>query len=251
MEQLIREGRVVQTSPGAVPAYKRYLDEMPGVPLQDLWTDLGPISSQAAERLGYPTQKPESLLERIISTSTNPGDTVLDPFCGCGTTIASAQKLQRRWIGIDITYLAIGLVERRLKDAFGPAISSEWTVVGQPGKVADAEELARRDRYQFQWWALDRLDARPKETVKKKGADQGVDGILNFQESPGGAIRTVLIQVKSGHVHRDDVATLKGDMDREGAEIRGPANVRRADGAYAEGSGLGRCLPSGGSNRSR
>ena len=105
MSELIAQGRVVQVNPGAVPWYKRYLDEMPGVPLQDLWTDIRPIGSQAAERLGYPTQKPVALLERIIQVSSSEGDTVLDPFCGCGTTIAAAQKLGRRWIGIDITHL--------------------------------------------------------------------------------------------------------------------------------------------------
>jgi DNA modification methylase len=219
MDELVGQGRVVQTAPGNVPMQKRYLDEMPGVVVQDIWTDLKPIAAQAAERLGYPTQKPEALLERIIKGSSNPGETVLDPFCGCGTTIAAAQKLDRRWIGIDITYLAIGLVERRLKDTFGPDVASSWKVIGEPRTIADAEELARRDRYQFQWWALDQIDARPKESTRKKGADQGVDGIINFQESPGGTVRTILVQVKSGHVHRDDVATLKGDMDRESAEI--------------------------------
>ena len=119
MQELIRQGRVIQTKPGSVPAYKRYLDEMPGVPLQDLWTDIRPIGSQAAERLGYPTQKPVALLERIIQASSNEGDTVLDPFCGCGTTIAAAQKLDRRWVGIDITQLAISLIRYRLGDSFG------------------------------------------------------------------------------------------------------------------------------------
>ena len=118
MKKLIDQGRVIQTSEGSVPQYKRYLDEMSGVPLQDIWTDLRPIGAQAQERLGYPTQKPVVLLERIISASSNPGDLVLDPFCGCGTTIHAAQKLGRAWIGIDVTHLAISLIERRLKDAF-------------------------------------------------------------------------------------------------------------------------------------
>jgi hypothetical protein len=119
MHDLIKQGRVIQTAPGTVPAYKRYLDEMPGVSLQDMWMDVRPIGAQAAERLGYPTQKPELLLERIIKTSSNEGDTVLDPFCGCGTAIAVAQGLKRSWIGIDITHLAIGLIKSRLRDAFG------------------------------------------------------------------------------------------------------------------------------------
>ena len=118
MGSLLKEGRIVQTRPGAVPAYKRYLDEMPGVPLQDLWTDIKPIASQARERLGYPTQKPQALLERIIEASSNEGDVVLDPFCGCGTAVAAAEKLKRRWIGVDVTHLAVALMKNRLKTGF-------------------------------------------------------------------------------------------------------------------------------------
>ncbi len=116
MAQMLAEGRIIQSSPGAVPRYKRYLDEMPGVPIQDMWTDVGPIGAQAQERLGYPTQKPEALLERIIKASSSEGDIVLDPFCGCGTAIAVAERLRRRWVGIDVTYLAVNLVQRRLRD---------------------------------------------------------------------------------------------------------------------------------------
>ena len=149
MEQLIQEGRVVQTRPGAVPRYKRYLDEMPGVSLQDIWTDIKPIGAQAAERLGYPTQKPEALLERIIKASSNEGDTVLDPFCGCGTAIAVAEQLNRRWIGIDITHLAVTLIKSRLRDAFGDRITEEYEVIGEPVSLPDAETLAKQDPYQF------------------------------------------------------------------------------------------------------
>lgn len=115
MQRLVAEGRVVQTKPGTVPQYKRYLDEMPGIAVTDAWEDIDPINSQAQERLGYETQKPEALLERIIETSTNPGDLVLDPFCGCGTTIAAAQRLGRKWIGIDIAYAAISVIRNRFK----------------------------------------------------------------------------------------------------------------------------------------
>jgi len=114
MQQLYEEGRIVQSKPGAVPRYKRYLDEMPGTPLQDIWDDIPPIGAQAKERLGYPTQKPLTLLERIVSFASNEGDLVLDPFCGCGTTITAAEQLNRRWIGIDITHLAITLMRHRL-----------------------------------------------------------------------------------------------------------------------------------------
>src|SRR5208283_5170453 len=119
MQELYKQGRIIQTKPGGIPAYKRYLDEMKGVSLQDLWTDITPIPAQAKERLGYPTQKPVALLERIIQASSNPGDVVLDPFCGCGTTIDAAEKLGREWIGIDVTQLAISLIKNRLQDTYG------------------------------------------------------------------------------------------------------------------------------------
>jgi DNA methylase len=156
---------------------KMYLDESVGVRIQNLWDDIPAVNSQAQERLGYPTQKPVALLERILKTSSNPGDLVLDPFCGCGTTIHAAQKLGRAWIGIDITHLAISLIERRLKDAF-PGIAFE--VHGTPKDLESAIDLARRDKYQFQWWAVSLVDARPYGG-KKKGADGGIDGILFFR----------------------------------------------------------------------
>ena len=219
MDELVRQGRVVQTAPGNVPMQKRYLDEMPGVVVQDIWTDLKPIAAQAAERLGYPTQKPAALLERIIREAATPA--IPSSIRSVDAERPSRRLRSSAADGSELTSrtLAIGLVERRMKDTFGPEVAGNWKVVGEPRTVADAGELARRDRYQFQWWALDRVDARPKESTRKKGADRGVDGIINFQESPGGAVRTVLLQVKSGQVHRDDVATLKGDMEREDAEI--------------------------------
>jgi site-specific DNA-methyltransferase (adenine-specific) len=175
MQALEDEGRLIYTRSG-MPRYKRYLDEMAGTPLTSVWTDIPPINSQAQERLGYPTQKPVALLERIIGASSNAGDIVLDPFCGCGTTIHAAQKLGRAWIGIDITHLAISLIERRLKDAF-PGIAFE--VHGTPKDLESAVDLASRDKYQFQWWAVSLVDARPYGG-KKKGADGGIDGILFF-----------------------------------------------------------------------
>ena len=194
MDELIRQGRVIQTNPGAVPAYKRYLDEMSGVLLQDVWTDLGPISSQAGERLGYPTQKPLSLLERIVASSSDEGDIVLDPFCGCGTTIHAAQKLGRRWIGIDVTHLAISLIEKRLKDAF-PGI--EYEVHGTPKDLEGARDLALRDKYQFQWWAVSLVNAVPFGG-KKKGADSGIDGIIYFKNFRDGKPVTekIIVSVK-------------------------------------------------------
>jgi DNA modification methylase len=215
MEQLIAEGRIVQTRPGAVPAYKRYLDEMSGVPLQDMWNDIGPIGAQAQERLGYPTQKPLALLERIIGASSKPGDLVLDPFCGCGTAVHAAEKLGRRWIGIDITHLAISLIERRLKDAF-PGIA--FDVLGRPQTLEDALALAERDKYQFQYWALSMIDAQPAGG-KKKGADKGIDGLIWFRPDRK-AVEKAVVSVKGGvNVGVAMIRDLVGVMEREKAPI--------------------------------
>lgn len=216
MDELIRQGRVIQTRPGAVPQYKRYLDEMPGVPVQSLWADLPVLNNRSREVLGYPTQKPEALLERIVKTSSNEGDTVLDPFCGCGTAIVVAEKLKRKWIGIDITHLAIGLIKSRLRDAFGDAVSETYRVIGEPVSVPDALQL-REDPFQFQWWALGLVGARPTE--QKKGSDQGVDGRLYFHDEENGETKQIILSVKSGHVSVRDIRDLRGVIDREKAQI--------------------------------
>lgn len=221
MEELISQGRIIQTKPGAVPAYKRYLDEMSGVPLQDVWDDIQPIGSQASERLGYPTQKPLSLLERIITLCSNPNDIVLDPFCGCGTAIAAAQKLGRKWIGIDITHLSIALQKYRLQAMF-PDIT--FKVVGEPLDYSSAKQLAQDDRYQFQWWALSLVRAKPLggqegSKVGKKGSDKGIDGVITFIDNPREKPKRVLVQVKSGHVKSGDIRDLVGTVKREDATI--------------------------------
>ena len=216
MQELIRQGRIIQTEPGSVPAYKRYLDEMPGVPLQDLWTDIRPIGSQAAERLGYPTQKPVALLERIIQSGSNEGDVILDPFCGCGTTIAAAQKLGRRWIGIDITQLAISLIRYRMGDSFGK--DCRFEVIGEPTSLPDATALAEQDPYQFQWWALGLVRARPAD--EKQGADRGIDGRRYFHdEGRGGKTKQIIFSVKAGKVTVSHIRDLVGVISREKAEI--------------------------------
>ncbi|MBN1592094.1 MAG: site-specific DNA-methyltransferase, partial [Candidatus Coatesbacteria bacterium] len=218
MQQLIDEGRIIQSRPGCVPAYKRYLDEMPGVPLQDVWTDLKPISSQARERLGYPTQKPESLLERIIKTSSNEGDVVLDPFCGCGTTVAVAHRLKRRWIGIDITHLAVTLMKYRLESTFGDKVRKDFAVIGEPVSLTGAMALAKENPYQFQWWALGLVGARPAE--ERKGADKGIDGRLYFHdEGKGGKTKQIILSVKSGHVSVSHIRELRGVVVREEAAL--------------------------------
>jgi len=205
MQELYEQGRIVQAKPGAVPRYKRYLDEMSGLPLQDIWDDIQPVASQAKERQGYQTQKPLPLLERIINYSTNEGDVVLDPFCGCGTALVAAQKLNRRWIGIDITHLAITLMRNRLRDSF-PGIQFE--VIGEPADLASAKALARQDRYQFQWWALGLIKARPLGE-KKKGTDKGIDGVIQFIDDPSGKPKRAMVQVKSGHVAVNAIRELK------------------------------------------
>jgi adenine specific DNA methylase Mod len=213
LEELDKEGRIIwPAKQGGVPRYKRYLDEMPGLALQSIITDIPPLSAQSGEKLGYPTQKPVALLERIISASSNKGDIVLDPFCGCGTTIHAAQKLGRQWIGIDVTYLAINLIKRRLKDAFGDEIQFEEK--GQPTDLGSAKELAKLDKWQFQQWALSLIDARPRTAGFGKGADRGVDGMLYFYESED-KLEKILVQVKGGGVQRNDVATLLGDVNNQ------------------------------------
>jgi site-specific DNA-methyltransferase (adenine-specific) len=217
MAKLISEGRIIQTRPGAVPQYKRYLDEMPGVGIQNLWDDLPPINNRSGEMLGYGTQKPEALLERIIKASSNEGDLVLDPFCGCGTTVQVAQRLNRRWIGIDITHLAIGLIKKRLSDAFGPEIKSTYDVIGEPTDYAGAAALAADDKYQFQWWALGQVGARPAD--QKKGADRGIDGRLYFHDDDSGQSKQIIFSVKAGGVTVSQIRDLVGVLDREKAQI--------------------------------
>ena len=214
MEKFKAEGRLYFPKNGGTPSYKRYLDEMPGVPLQDVWTDIRPIASQAGERLGYPTQKPVALLERVIECSSNTGDVVLDPFCGCGTTIEAAQRLGRTWIGIDVTYLAISLIKTRLRDAFGDI--AQFDVVGEPTTIEDAAVLAASDKFQFQLWALDLVGARRGD--EKKGADRGIDGRLYFHEGSG-ETKQIIISVKGGKLKATDVRDLRGVVEREKAEI--------------------------------
>jgi site-specific DNA-methyltransferase (adenine-specific) len=196
------------------PRLKRYLDEMPGTLVTNIWTDIFPINSQAQERLGYPTQKPEALLQRIITASSNEGDTVLDPFCGCGTAVAVAEKLKREWVGIDITHLAITLIRHRLKDSFHD--KAKFAIIGEPVSFPDAETLAANDPYQFQWWALGLVGARPVE--QKKGADKGIDGRLYFHDEPK-KTKQVIFSVKAGHTNVAHIRDLRGVLEREEADI--------------------------------
>jgi len=217
MARLDAEGRIwYPDSTEKRPRLKRYLDEMPGMVVGNVWTDIDPVNARAAERLGYPTQKPLALLERIIAASSNPGDVVLDPFCGCGTAIVAAEKLDRRWVGIDITHLAIALMRYRLTDAF-PSVTFE--VKGEPADVGSARMLAEADRYQFQWWALSLVRAKPIEGKEKKGADRGIDGVITFVDDATGKLKRCLVQVKSGHVSSATIRDLTGTLNREKAEM--------------------------------
>ncbi len=197
--------------------YDSYEPHPQGKHPDDVWT-MQPVMPSAKERLGYPTQKPERLLERIISASSNEGDLVLDPFCGCGTTVAVAQRLNRRWIGIDITHLAVTLMKYRLENTFGEEIKKEYEVIGEPVSISGAMQLAKENPYQFQWWALGLLGARPVE--EKKGSDKGIDGRLYFHdEAKGGKTKQIVFSVKSGHVTSYMIRDLRGVIEREGAEI--------------------------------
>ncbi|MFH1059139.1 MAG: DNA methyltransferase [Pseudomonadota bacterium] len=198
-----------------IPRLKLFEDMLRGMALPDVWSDISPISAQAKERLGYPTQKPEALLERIVQASSNPDDVVLDPFCGCGTAITAAQKLGRRWLGIDITHLAITLIKHRLHNAFGPALP--FRVIGEPVDMAGARDLAASDPYQFQWWALGLVDARPVE--QRKGADRGIDGRLYFRDDPKGPQRSIVLSVKAGTTGPAHVRDLRGVVEREKGAI--------------------------------
>ena len=216
MQQLDAEGRLhfPKKQDGRIMK-KVYLHELEGQPMIDVWTDVKPISAQSAERLEYPTQKPLALLERIIKASSNEGDVILDPFCGCGTAVHAAQLLKRNWIGIDITHLAVSLIEKRLKDAFSDI---QFDVYGTPKDLAGAQDLAMRDKYQFQWWACSLVNAKPYQG-KKKGADGGIDGLIFFQDDETGA-KKIIVSVKGGkNITRSMIADLKNTVEREKAQL--------------------------------
>ena len=198
-----------------VPRLKWFIDHLEEASVPDVWNDIRPISAHAIERLGYPTQKPEALLERIIKASSNEGDVVLDPFCGCGTAVAVAQRLNRNWIGIDITHLAITLIKKRLFDTFSDEL--QYQVIGEPVDLSGARELAKQDKYQFQWWALGLVNARPVEP--KKGADQGIDGRRYFIDGKRRVTKQIVFSVKSGHTGVKDIRDLRGVVERENAAI--------------------------------
>jgi DNA modification methylase len=241
LDALLAAGHIeLSKTPGSIPMVKVYLeedDDGQGTAYQDIWAyqpytqgyyygdtqsgidqDVAWIGPTSGERLGYPTQKPVGLLERIVKSSSRQGDIILDPFCGCGTAIAAAQKLNRRWIGIDITHLAISLIKNRLKDAFGDGIEKMYEVTGEPTSLPGAVFLAQQDPYQFQWWALGLVGARPVE--QKKGADKGIDGRLYFHDdSKGGPTKQIIFSVKAGQGMVSHLRDLRGVVEREKAQM--------------------------------
>lgn len=217
MLRLVEEGRVVQPSLGAVPRYVRYLDEMRGVALGDIWIDIDAVNSQARERVGYPTQKPLALLERIIKASSREGDVILDPFCGCGTTVEAAEKLHRQWVGIDISIHAVHVIEARMRREFGATAVPK--AQGIPADYDSAAQLASDNPFQFQWWANYLLGVH-RLTEVKKGADRGVDGEVFFPNGPGRPYGRIITSVKAGkNVSPAMVRELRGTVEREGAEM--------------------------------
>lgn len=236
LDKLDEIGLIYWPPKGKVPGYKYYLDDAPGLRVQDLWfyqpgtegcvhgdsddcigEDIKWLSSMDRERLSYPTQKPEGLLKRIIMASSKEGDIVLDPFCGCGTTVSVAQQLNRSWIGIDITHLAISLIKHRLRSTFVDSIN--YKVIGEPVSLPDARTLAKQDPYQFQWWALGLVGARPVE--QKKGADRGIDGRIYFfpQARVKGKPEQIIFSVKAGNITVSHIRDLVGVINREKAAI--------------------------------
>jgi site-specific DNA-methyltransferase (adenine-specific) len=211
MAELIAEGRIIQTRPGAVPQLKRYLDEMPGVPAQEIWTDIPIINNRSKEMLGYPTQKPLALLERIIRTSSHAGDVVLDPFCGCGTAIEAAERLGRQWIGIDIAYPAIQVIEARLARWLPNA---KYELTGIPYDELSARMLAEQDPHTFQQWAVGRCRGRSGG----KGSDRGIDGVIIYQTARADYGRAI-VSVKAGrNVNPGMIRDLAGVLNRERAD---------------------------------
>jgi site-specific DNA-methyltransferase (adenine-specific) len=209
------KGRPYQRNIKYGKEYRYYLDK--GVLPNDWWVDIQALNPAAKERLGYPTQKPEHLLERIIKASSKEGDIILDPFCGCGTTVTTAQKLNRNWIGIDITHLAINIIKLRLKSMFGIEPKKDYKVIGEPEDLTSAIALANQNRYQFQWWATSLIDAKPYGD-KKKGKDTGIDGFIFFMDK-GHETKKCIVSVKSGKVQPTDVRDLIGVLSRENAGI--------------------------------
>jgi len=221
MEKLYKEGKIFQTKKGNVPRKKMYLDESPGVLLQDMWSDITALQGAAKERLGYPTQKPEALLKRIIKASSNEGDLVADFFCGCGTTVAVAEKLKRNWIGVDISHLAVKLILKRLIDTHGDAIAKEINVAGFPKDIASAKELAQntdKHRILFQDWIIEVMIGGISNP--KKSGDGGYDGYITYHKIDDTKKKGIgIIEVKSGKINIGTIRAFKDVIINQKADL--------------------------------
>jgi len=219
LDELDAEGRIYWPPRGTMPQYKRYREELPGLAVGDVWDDIDKINPVAAERLGYPTQKPLALLERVLHASSKPGDVVLDPFCGCGTTVDAAIKLDRRWLGIDITYIAVGLIQARLKDTYGDDIAKTYRVEGIPRDLPGAQALFNASPFDFERWAVTLADGTPNE---KQVGDRGIDGVIRFLNDAKGKAEggRVLVSVKGGKsINPAMVRDLVGTVESQKAEM--------------------------------
>lgn len=217
MAELHDDGRIWYPDTKAKrPQLKRYLNEQAGVVVGNVWTDISPINSRAAERLGYPTQKPLALLERILTASSNPGDVVLDPFCGCGTTVDAAQKMGRRWIGIDVTTLAVDLIDARLRHTYGELVRDTYEILGIPKDINGAHTLFQRSPFEFERWCVMQLDAQPNE---KQVGDRGIDGVIRFPLDARGTSGRVLVSVKGGATNPGHVRDLIGTIQSQNAAM--------------------------------
>lgn len=241
LDELDAEGRIYWAKGGqGWPQYKRYREELKGLAVGDIWDDINRLNPKSAERLGYPTQKPIALLERIIEASSNPGDVILDPFCGCGTTVDAAEKLGRNWVGIDITYIAVDLIVKRLVHTYGTSVRETFEVAGIPRDTAGADALFRANPFDFERWAVSMIDARPNERSKQQG-DKGIDGVATF---PLGnkEVGRVLVSVKGGEtVNPAMVRETQGTVELHKAELgilitRKPPTKAMVDAANHSGS---------------
>ena len=220
LDLLDEMGRIYWPPKGGIPRYKRYLDEMQGTPIDTIWDDIPPVNSQAKERMGYTTQKPLALMERIISASSNPGDVILDPFAGCATTLEAAHKLGRQWIGIDIAIHAVKRVARvRLTERLGLVEGQDFTVEGVPRTAEGAQDLWERDKYHFQKWAVEQVEGF---VTTKRSADGGIDGRVYFAVPHAQDLQSMVVEVKGGaNVSIRDLRALKGVLDYDTALMAG------------------------------
>ncbi|MEN6371068.1 MAG: site-specific DNA-methyltransferase [Armatimonadota bacterium] len=215
LEILDEAGRIYWPQNSGMPRYKRFLDEVKGIALQDIFDDIQPISAHAAERMGYPTQKPLTLLERIINASSNPGDIVFDPFCGCGTAVVAAEKLERHWIGIDITFIAIDLMISRLAKDFELKRGKDYDVLGDPKDAYSARKLFEESPKQFEIWAVGLVAGVPQPD---KVGDRGVDGKVYFQDLQGN-LQWAVCQVKGGHLTPSVIRDFAHVIERDKAAM--------------------------------